>query len=404
MGVVSPVGLERQAFFRNLIEARSGIRRVRISLEDRLKIRIGGQVVDFDPLTHFPKERLSQLDRFSQFALVAARQAWREAGAQTLAPGTDCGVYFGTSLGGAGTVQTGYEDLFSKGLNRVRPLSVVAAMPHAAAANIGIEFGIRGPVLTYSVACASSAVAIGEAYRAIGAGALDMALAGGAEALLVYGVMKSWEGLMTLAVEDTAAPETSCRPFAQDRTGLVLGEGAAALVLEGYDHAVARGATILAEIVGYGVSNDAMHLSRPDPQGQAYALGMALKEARTKGTGVEDIGYINAHGTATRIGDQVETASLKIALGDHARKVPISSTKALHGHMMGAAGAAELIAAIMSMEQRVVPPTAHLHHTDPECDLDFVPLEARALSNLGAVLSNSFAFGGTNTALIARRI
>jgi 3-oxoacyl-[acyl-carrier-protein] synthase II len=403
MGVVSPIGQGRQAFFASLLSARSGIRPVEINLFDRLRMRIGGQVKDFDASLHFPKERVPQLDRFSQFALVAAREAWAEADANRTDHGVAAGVYFGTGLGGAATVEAGYEDLFRKDLNRVKPLSVIAAMPHAAAANIAIEFGIKGPCLTYAVACASSAVAVGEAHRAIRSGALRLAIAGGAEALLVYGIMKSWEALMTLAVEDKAAPETSCRPFAQDRTGLVLGEGAAVLVLEDLEHATARGAKALAEIVGYGISNDAVHLSRPDAGGQVRAIQMSLMEAERNGLSAGDIGYVNAHGTATRIGDRIETEALKTALGRHAHRVAVSSTKALHGHLMGAAGATELIAAIMAMEHGVAPPTAHLYKQDPECDLDYVPLVSRPLSELKAVMSNSFAFGGTNAVLVARR-
>ena len=402
MGVLSPIGYGKDAFFDSLIAARSGVGAVDIALADRLKIRIAAQVRGFDPAAHFPTERLAQLDRFSQFALVAARQAWAEAAPGACAPADTCGTYFGTGLGGAGTLEAGYDDLFRKGLNRVKPMSVVAAMPSAAASNIAIEFGLHGPCLTYAIACASSAVAIGEAYRAIGSGAIDLALAGGAEAFLVYGIMKSWEALMTLAIEDKVAPETSCRPFAADRTGLVLGEGAGALVLESLDRAEQRGAKIIAEIVGYGVANDARHLSRPEAEGQARAMRLALGEAGRHGVSAGDIGYLNAHGTATKVGDAVETEAIKSAFGAQAQRLPVSSTKALHGHLMGAGGAVEFIAAIMALKRGIAPPTAHLNHADAECDLDYVALAPRALPGLVAVMSNSFAFGGTNAALIAR--
>ena len=277
-------------------------------------------------------------------------------------------------------------------------------MPNAAAANIAIEFGLQGPCYTYTIACASSAVAVGEAFRAVSSGAVDLALAGGAEAFLTLGILKAWEALMTLAVVDKAKPESSCRPFAKDRTGFVPGEGAGALVLESYDHAVARGADIVGEIVGFGVSNDALHLSRPEQAGQIRAMRMALDQARERGVDAAEIGYINAHGTATKIGDKVETESIKAVFGAHAARLAISSTKALHGHLMGAGGAIEFIATLLSLQRKVIPPTAHLYTPDPECDLDYVPLKSRELPQLNAAQSNSFAFGGSNAVLIARTV
>jgi 3-oxoacyl-[acyl-carrier-protein] synthase II len=404
LGVVSPIGQSTDRFYDSLICARSGIRPIQAAFADRLRIPIAAQVPDFDPALHFPKERLSQLDRFSQFSLVAARQAWAEAGIGALAQPETCGTYWGTGLGGAQTLETGYEDLFVKRLNRVKPLSVIACMPNAAAANVAIEFGLQGPCYTYTVACASSAVALGEAFRAISSGSLDLALAGGAEAFLTLGILKAWEALMTLAVVDKARPETSCRPFAKDRTGFVPGEGAGALVLEDFDRAVARGANILGEIVGYGISNDALHLSRPGQAGQVRAMRMALAEAQRRGVEAAEIGYLNAHGTATKVGDKVETESIKCVFGALAARLPISSTKALHGHVMGAGGAIEFIASLLSLQGKVIPPTAHLYTPDPDCDLDYVPIESRRLSRLRAVMSNSFAFGGSNAVLIAQSV
>jgi 3-oxoacyl-[acyl-carrier-protein] synthase II len=403
MGVIAPNGRSTHEFFDALIACRSGVGAVDIPDADRLSIRIAAQVRGFDAAAHFAKSRLSQLDRFSQFALVASRDAWTQAGFAGAAPSQACGVYFGTGFGGAATLETAYDDLFRKDANRVRPMSVVAAMPHAAAANAAIDLGIEGPCMTYSAACASSAVAIGEAYRAIASGALDSALAGGSEAFITFGVMKSWEALMALALEDKSAPSMSCRPFAADRTGLVLGEGAGALVLESFDAAKARGARILAEIVGYGISNDARTLSRPEAAGQVRAMRMALAEAQRNGVAMTDVGYLNAHGTGTKVGDRIETDSIKLLFGELAHTVPVSSTKALHGHLMGAGGAVELIAAVLAMERRIIPPTAHLAVPDPECDLDYVANVARPAPHLRAVMSNSFAFGGTNVTLVARR-
>jgi 3-oxoacyl-[acyl-carrier-protein] synthase II len=399
-GVVSPIGCGTDAFFDGLIAPRSGVRRIDIPDVGRLRARIAAQIGDFDPQAHFAKEKLRQLDRFSQFAIVAAREAWKEAALpEDLA--AECGTYFGTGLGGAGTLEVGYDDLFRKNLDRVKPLSVIAAMPNSAAANIAIEFGLRGPCYTYAVACASSAVAIGEAYRAVSAGWLKAALAGGSEALLCFGIIKGWEALMTLAIEDKDAPESSCRPFARDRTGFVLGEGAGALVIEDLDQAKHRGAPILAELVGYGITNDAGHLSRPSPEGQVAAMRTALDEAQKRGISPNDIGYLNAHGTATKLGDKIESESIKMAFGDRAKALPVSSTKAVHGHLLGAGGAVELIGAIVAMRRGILPPTAHLHEPDPELNLDFVPLVARRVSRIRAVMSNSFAFGGTNAALVA---
>jgi 3-oxoacyl-[acyl-carrier-protein] synthase II len=403
MGVVSPTGQSTQDFFDALIGSRSGVGIADIPFADRLNIRIAAQVRNFDPAAHFPKARLSHLDRFSQFALVAARAAWNEAACAGAVPSEACGVYFGTGFGGAATLEAAYDDLFLHGLNRVKPMSVVAAMPHAAAANAAMQFGIEGPCMTYSAACASSAVAIGEAYRAIGAGVLDLALVGGSEAFITFGVMKSWEALMALALEDKGAPSMSCRPFSADRTGLVLGEGAGVLVLESLDAAMAREARIHAEIVGYGISNDARNMSKPEAAGQVRAMRMALDEAERNGVGMSDVGYLNAHGTGTKIGDKVETEAIKSLFGKLAHQLPVSSTKALHGHLMGAGGAVELIAAVLALDRKIIPPTAHLAVPDPECDLDYVANIARAAPDLRVVMSNSFAFGGTNVALVARR-
>lgn len=402
VGVVSPVGMDSGSFFDSLLAARSGIGTVDIAHQERLRARLAAQIRNFQ--IDLPKERLAQLDRYAQLALVAVREAWGQSGRPDEAHAPEArGVYFGTGLGGAGTLEKGYAALFLDNASRVHPMSVIAAMANAAAANIALDFACKGPALTYAVACASSAVAIGEAYRAIQSGAITLAIAGGSEALLTFGIMKSWEALMTLATADKERPESSCRPFALDRTGLVLGEGAGAVVLEALEHAQDRGAPILAEIVGYGLASDAAHLSRPEAEGQVRAMRAALHEAGRHGVAPADIAYINAHGTATRIGDKTETEAIKAAFGEQAYRVPISSTKAIHGHLMGAAGAVEFIAAVLALLRGTAPPTAHLWRHDPECDLDYVPLTARPLQEPRAVMSNSFAFGGTNAVLVAAR-
>ena len=400
LGVISPVGSGHDGFFSALLAGRSGIRRLSAEFAPRLASRIGGEV-DFDAAAFFAKPKLALLDRFSQFALVAVAQAIRDAGIEGDDPRKQsAGVYLGTGVGGAHTTEAGYVDLYLKAKDRLPPFTVVRAMNNAAAAHVSIDHGLRGPSLTYSTACSSSAVAVGEACRAIRHGYVDLAIACGAEALLTLGVIRAWEALRTLAAEDPQDPAASCRPFSRDRSGLVLGEGAGAVVLETVEHARARGAKIYAELAGYGVASDADHLTRPSQQGQAAAMRRALDDA---GLDPESVGYINAHGTATLAGDPIETAAIKQVFGPHARRLAVSSTKSMHGHLMGATGVVEFIAAILALERRAVPPTAHLRVADPECDLDFVPDAGRTGVDLEAVMSNSFAFGGSNAVLVARR-
>lgn len=400
VGVVSPVGIGRDEFFANLMAGRSGIRRLTSEFAQRLASKIGGEV-DFDPAAHFPKPKLALLDRFSQFALVAAREALGDARIDPTDPRkARTGVYIGTSVGGTNTTEAAYADLFTDGKDRLPPYTVIRVMNNAAAAHISIDHALRGPSLTYSTACSSSAIAIGEACRAIRHGYVDLAIAGGAEALLNLGTIRAWEALRTLAAEDPQDPSVSCRPFSKDRTGLVLGEGAGIVVLESEAHARERGARIYAEAAGYGASSDASHLTKPSHEGQAAAMRMALADADLV---PEAIGYINAHGTATLAGDVIETGSIKEVFGPHARSLAVSSTKSMHGHLMGATGAVEFIVSVLALHSGSLPPTANLRVPDPECDLDYVPNAARTGVVLEAVMSNSFAFGGSNAVLVARR-
>ncbi|OIQ99201.1 3-oxoacyl-[acyl-carrier-protein] synthase 2 [mine drainage metagenome] len=400
VGILAPGGADAGAFFSSLIAGRSSIGPLQSPFAEKLTTRIAASV-DFDPKPHFPAMRAAMLDRYAQFALVAARQAVADAALVFDDETRDrAGVFWGTGMGGAQTIEQGYNDVYLQGQDRVRPLSVPMSMNNAATAQIGIEYGIRGPALTYSTACASSANAIGEAFRAIRHGEIDLAVAGGSEALLTFGALKAWEGLRALALEDPVDPATSCRPFSADRSGLVLGEGAGALILESEEHARARGASLLAQLAGYGRSNDAAHLTKPAVHGQVRAMRQALLEA---GLPPAAIGYLNAHGTATPVGDQVETAAIKEVFGEAAARLPVSSTKSMHGHLMGAAGAVELIAALMAMRSGSIPPTANYRRPDPECDLDYVPNVARHGVAIDAVMSNSFAFGGGNAVLVLRR-
>jgi 3-oxoacyl-[acyl-carrier-protein] synthase II len=272
-------------------------------------------------------------------------------------------------------------------------------MSNAAAGQISITHGLRGPLLNISTACSSSASAIGEAYRLIKAGHADVMIAGGSEALITPGNLRAWEAMRALAQVDQIDPSRSCKPFSANRTGLVLGEGGAALILETAERATRRGAHIYAEVTGYGNAADAFNISKPEASGQVRAIRIALGDAKLN---PDQIGYVNAHGTATQVGDVVETNALKEAFGSHGRHLLVSSTKALHGHLMGATGALEMVASILTLERGIIPPTAHLEKPDPACDLDYVPTEPRR-ADLRAVMSNSFGFGGMNAVLIAQR-
>ena len=401
VGAVSPQGTGAGAFFDGLVAGRSAIRRLPEALTARLAIGIGAPC-DFDGAKHIAAPDLRMMDRVSQMALVAAGEALAQAGdAAKSAPSERIGVSMGVGVGGPESTDEGYRTLYAEGSDRIRPFSVLMAMTNAPAAWIALTHGLRGPSLTYSTACSSSAVAIGEAARRIAAGEADVVLAGGAEAPLTLGTLKAWEALKTLAPCDPLDVSASCKPFSKDRSGLVLGEGAAALVLEELEHARARGVPVLAEIAGYGVCTDASHITRPSVEGQARAMKLALDDA---GMAAADIGYINAHGTGTQANDAVETAAIRQVFGSRADATPVSSTKSMHGHLLGGAGALELVAGILAMWRETLPPTMHLANPDPACDLDYVTGGARAAPGLGAVMSSSFAFGGTNAVLVARRI
>lgn len=398
MGVVSPIGQTVDDFWDALLATRSGIRLVAPSLYHGAR-QLGAGQIDFDASRHWVPHRASQLDRATQFALVAAKQALADAMLEPSGEASrSAGVYWGTALGGAGSLEDCYRELYA-GRGRVRPMSVVLAMNNAAAGQISIANRLCGPVLNVSTACSSSGAAIGEAYRAIKHGYADSIVAGGSEASITYGNLQAWDAMEALAHADEGDPSRSCKPFAADRRGIVLGEGAAAFVLESAEHALARGVPIHAELVGYGNAADASHISKPDAAGQVRAMRAALDDARLSPS---DVGYLNAHGTATLVGDVVETKAIKLVFGGAAHAPPVSSTKALHGHLMGATGAVELLAALAALERGIIPPTAHLEQPDPACDLDYVPNVARRAA-VDVVMSNSFAFGGMNAVLVGRR-
>jgi len=401
LGIISPVGKNPTEFFGNLMAGRSGVKRLQTDFVEQLSIRIGAPVEDFDPAAHFSKIQLSGIERFSQFALVAADQAVRDAQLEFgEAERSRAGVCMGSCMGGAGTLEDGYKEIFRREIPRVKPLSVLLSMNNSAASHLSIKYHLQGANITYATACASSAIAIGEAYRHIRHGYADVMLAGGSEAMLTLGVMKAWEALRTLAPEDPDDAGASCKPFAMNRNGLVLGEGAAVLVLEDAERATQRGARIYAELAGYDCSSDSSHITKPDAAGQVRTILNALRDARLP---PQDIHYINAHGTATLAGDIEETRAIKQVFGAGAHLIPVSSTKSMHGHLMGATGAVEFMASVLALHNQAVPPTINLHQPDPECDLDYAPNQGRSNIKLDAVMSNSFAFGGSNAVLIAKR-
>ena len=401
LGVVAPGGNDPDEFFASLVAGRSSIGVLHEDWTARLGTRIAARAA-FDGRAHFRAQQLRMLDRVSQLALVAAKQAIAAAGIEwTEETRASTGVFLGTGMGGSATTDEGYATLYRDGSDRIKPFTVLTAMNNAAAAWIGLEHGLTGSNLTYSTACSSSAIAVGEAWLRVRSGAAPFALAGGAEAPLTLGTLKAWEALKTLASEDPDDASASCKPFARDRSGLVLGEGAAVLVLEEWQHARRRKAEIFGEIVGYGLTTDTAHITRPSVEGQARALELALVSAQAA---PRDVGYINAHGTATAANDSVETGAIKRVFGARAKKLPVSSTKSMHGHLLGAAGAVELVVTLLALRTRTLPPTLNLRVPDPECDLDYVPNAAREGQDVELALTSSFAFGGTNAVLACKRV
>ena len=360
----------------------------------------------FNPDQTLGRPLAAMMDRFAQLGTAAAFNAWDDAGlsrGEAAKTESECrddwGVTWGTALGGTLAYEKGYRELWQKGRERISPISVLLGMNNAANAHISIQLGLGGVSMSHTVACASSAVAIGEAFRRVRSGEATVMLTGGSDAPQAYGVARAWEALRVMASGDAITSPQACRPFSADRTGLVLGEGGAALVLENWDHAVARGAKIHGEMVGYGTSCDHSHLVRPEAAGQVRALNMAITDG---GLTPDDIDYVNAHGTATAEGDPVEIAALKSVFGERASRLAISASKSMHGHQLGAAGAIEAIVTVLALREQAIPPTAHLNLLDPACaGVDHVTI-ARRGKPVRAALSNSFAFGGSNAVLAFR--
>jgi nodulation protein E len=392
-GVVSSIGHTAASYWSSLVRGVSGIAPATIIPTDQLTQKVVAEVKNFEPGKHFDDRGMAMLDRVAQFAVVAAREAVAHSGLSfdgPLSEGT--ATIIGTGVGGQSTQDENYKRLYRDNARRLHPLTIPKLMVNAPASQVSMHCGLRGPAFAVASACASATHAIGVAFQMVRSGAVPCAVTGGADACITFGTMKGWEAMRVMA------PDT-CRPFSRDRKGLVIGEGAAIVVLESLDHARSRSATILGEIVGFGMSSDAYDLTSPDEGGMVRALAGALADGKVS---PQDIQYVNAHGTGTAANDETETRAIKRVFGLHSATLAVSSNKSMLGHALGAAGGLELVATLMGMREGIAPPTINYLGPDPACDLDYVPNEARPL-RIDAALSNSFAFGGLNAVLVAKR-
>ena len=394
IGVLCACGNRREEFREALRHGRSGIGQIDSSVVGDLRFRQGGVLREFNIADHMDPRQADMLDRFAQLAVVAAREAVEHSGIRWTPELRDtAAIITGSCVGGQTTEDQGFYDVYKLGKPRVHPMTIPKTMANGGASAISLEFGITGPVFTIATACASSAHAIGQAVSLVRSGMTELAITGGSEAPFSYGILKAWEAMRVVS-------PTVCRPFSKDRSGMILGEGAAMLVIESLEHALARGATPLVEIVGIGMSSDAHHITQPSAEGAASAMRRALADA---GLAPPDIQYVNAHGTGTTVNDVTETRALHLAFGDHAAKLAVSSTKAMHGHTLGAAGALETAATILAMSDGFLPATINYNEPDPTCDLDYIPNQPRA-REVECAISSSFAFGGLNAVIALRRI
>lgn len=393
IGTVSALGANREEFWQSLSEGRPGIRPITSVDCSDMRLSNGAEAQGFDPLQHFEPKRADLMDRFSWFGVVAAREAVRNAGVEWdegLRERT--AVVTGSCLGGRVVEHRELEKVYTNPRGRAHPLSIPRAMDNAAASQISVEFGVTGPVFTVSTACSSSNHAIGQAYHLVRHGMVDLALTGGSESPFTYGHLRMWEAIRAVSSD-------TCRPFSKDRRGMILGEGGAMLVLEDLERAAARGADVYGEVVGFGMSADAHHVTQPLAAGGARAMRAALRDAALP---PEAVGYVSAHGTGTAVNDPTETAAIRDVFGAHADRLAVSSTKSMHGHALGASGALEAAATLLALHHGLLPPTANFTEADPQCDLDVVPNVARR-AEVDVALSNSFAFGGLNAVLAFRR-
>ncbi len=393
-GTVNALARDVAGTYAAFAEGRCGITELDIRDKHRLSIQIGGQVRDWDAEAQFSRQQITLYDRFTQFTLVAAQQAITQSGLRFDGElGDDSGVVLGTAAGGVNTWDDSYRAVYAEDKNRVHPFVVPKLMNSAAASHVAMQFGLRGPSFSVSTACASSNHAMGLAFQAIRGGGARVMVTGGSESMLCFGGIKAWEGLRVMS-------QTACRPFSLNRSGMVQGEGAAVFVFEDYDHARARGAEILAEVIGFAMTSDASDIVMPSQEGAARAIRLALRDAKVT---PESVGYINAHGTGTAANDKTECAAIAQVFGAAADRVMLSSTKAMHGHLIGGTGAVELLACLMALLRGVIAPTIGYEQADPECPLDVVPNQARAAA-VDVVMSNAFAFGGLNAVLVLRKV
>jgi nodulation protein E len=392
LGIISPLGLNLEENWKSLSEGRPAIGPIKGADCSTLRFKNGAEVTGYDPVKHFPGGKDAYIDRFAQFSVVAAREALQNSGLELTPELRErSAIVCGSAVGGQAAIEAGFQDLWVEGRGRVHPLTIPKTMANAGASHIAMDLGMSGPTYTVSTACSSANHAIGQAFRLVRDGEADAAMTGGSESIFNIGMLKAWEAMRVIA------PDT-CRPFSKDRRGMILGEGGAMMVLEPMDGARARGAKIFAEICGFGMTADAHHLTQPAVHGPVRAMRGAMREA---GLAAEDVGYINAHGTGTPGNDPVESTAIREVFGAHADKIGVSSTKSMHGHALGAAGALEAIATILALHHGILPPTANFNERDPECDLDYIPNQPRAV-RVEAALSNSFAFGGLNAVVAFR--
>lgn len=393
-GSINALGHSAEQTFEAMREGRCGIGPLEIRDVERLSVQIGGQVKNYEPEAHFNRQQIALCDRFTQFTMLAAKEAIRQSGLSfSGALAAQSGVILGTAGGGVNTWDENYRSVYEDGKNRVHPFVVPKLMNNAAASHVSMEFNLKGPSYSVATACASSNHSMGQAFHMIRSGMTDVMVTGGSESMLCFGGVKAWEGLRVMSKD-------ACRPFSANRNGMVQGEGAAIFVFEEYEMARARGADILAEVVGFAMSSDAADIVMPSKQGAARAISGALRDARLA---PEAVGYINAHGTGTAANDKTECAAVADVFGAHADRLMISSTKSMHGHLIGGTSAVELLACIMALRDGVIAPTIGYEESDPECALDVVPNEARE-AKVDVVLSNAFAFGGFNAVLALQKI
>jgi nodulation protein E len=393
VGAICALGRTAAEFAEALRQGRSGIGPIESTDTSQMRFQNGAEVKGYSHQPYFDDRRADFMDRFAQFAVIAAREAVADSGVEwTPELRENAAIVTGSCVGGQSTEDIGFQELYKLGHNRVHPLTIPKTMANAGASHISMEFGITGPSFTISTACSSAGHAIGQAYWMVRNGLTDLAITGGSEAPFSFGILKAWEAMRVVS------PDT-CRPFSKDRRGMILGEGSAMLVLEPLDAARARGARIHAEIVGFGMSSDACHITQPSSEGAARAMRAVLRDS---GLAPEQIGYINAHGTATPANDLTETAAIRSVFGPHANNLAVSSTKSMHGHALGAAAALECLAAALALRDGILPPTANYSEPDPDCDLDVIPNHARC-AQVEYAISNSFAFGGLNAVLALRK-